>query len=49
MEKIELISRWFINELHPSPLKLQKLLYLAQGFHFAFQDEALFEDDFGAA
>ena len=26
------IAKWFINELHPEPLKLQKLLCLAQGF-----------------
>ena len=42
------VAKWFINELHPEPLKLQKLLYLAQGFSFAFNDEALFEDDMEA-
>ena len=36
------VSKWFINELHPEPLKLQKLLYLAQGFSFAFHDKELF-------
>ena len=42
------IAKWFINELHPEPLKLQKLLYLAQGFSFAFYDEALFSEDIEA-
>lgn len=39
------IAKWFINELHPEPLKLQKLLYLSQGFSYAFNDRPLFEDD----
>lgn len=43
-----LIAKWFINELHPEPLKLQKLLYLAQGFSYAFYDKELFEDDIEA-
>lgn len=42
------IAKWFINELHPEPLKLQKLLYLAQGFSYAFYDHELFEDDLEA-
>lgn len=45
MIDVNTVSKWFINELHPEPLKLQKLLYFAQGFSFAFNDAALFEDD----
>ena len=46
--KAEDIAKWFINELHPEPLKLQKLLYLAQGYSYAFYDEPLFLDDMEA-
>lgn len=42
------IAKWFINELQPEPLKLQKLLYLAQGFSFAFNDKELFSDEIEA-
>lgn len=42
------IAKWFINEIHPEPLKLQKLLYLAQGYSYAFYDEPLFADDMEA-
>lgn len=42
------IAEWFINEVHPEPLKLQKLLYFAQGYSYAFNDEKLFEDDMEA-
>ena len=42
------IAKWFINEIHPEPLKLQKLLYLAQGYSYAFHDEPLFADDMEA-
>lgn len=42
------IAKWFINEIHPEPLKLQKLLYLAQGFSYAFNDRPLFDDDMEA-
>ena len=38
------IAKWFINEIHPEPLKLQKLLYLSQGFSYAFNDKPLFDD-----
>ena len=41
-------AKWFINEIHPEPLKLQKLLYFAQGFSFVFNDEALFNDEMEA-
>lgn len=39
------IAKWIINEIHPEPLKLQKLLYLAQGYSYAFYDRPLFKDD----
>lgn len=42
------IAKWFINELQPEPLKLQKLLYFSQGFSFAFYDKELFEDEIEA-
>ena len=40
-----LIAKWIINKIHPEPLKLQKLLYLAQGYNYAFYDRPLFNDD----
>lgn len=46
--KASLIAKWFINELHPEPLKLQKLLYLAQGFSYAFNDKELFPEEIEA-
>lgn len=42
------VAKWFINESHPEPLKLQKLLYLAQGFSYAFYDKELFKDEIEA-
>lgn len=42
------VAKWFINETSPDPLKLQKLIYLAQGFSFAFNDKELFSDDMEA-
>ena len=42
------VAKWFINQLHPEPLKLQKLLYLAQGYSFAFRDRELFSEDMEA-
>lgn len=39
------IAKWIINEIHPEPLKLQKLLYLAQGYSYAFYDRPLFNDE----
>lgn len=42
------IANWFINELHPEPLKLQKLLYFAQGYSYAFNDKPLFDEDIEA-
>ncbi|MCM1053663.1 MAG: DUF4065 domain-containing protein [Ruminococcus sp.] len=42
------IAKWFVNELHPEPLKLQQLLYLAQGISYAFNDKPLFEESIEA-
>ena len=39
------IAKWIINKIHPEPFKLQKLLYLAQGYSYAFYDRPLFKDD----
>lgn len=39
------IAKWIINKIHPEPLKLQKLLYLAQGYSYAFYDRPLFQDE----
>lgn len=41
----EIIAKWIINKIHPEPLKLQKLLYLAQGYSYAFYDRPLFHDE----
>ena len=48
MEKINDIAKWFINEISPDPLKLQKLLYFAQGISYCFYDQSLFEDELEA-
>lgn len=42
------IAKWIINKIHPEPLKLQKLLYLAQGYSYAFYDRPLFNDELEA-
>lgn len=39
------IAKWIINKVHPEPLKLQKLLYLAQGYSYAFHDRPMFNDE----
>ncbi len=39
------IAKWIINKVHPEPLKLQKLLYLAQGYSYAFHDRPLFNEE----
>lgn len=40
-----IIAKWIINRIHPEPLKLQKLLYLAQGYSYAFYDSPLFHEE----
>ncbi|MCL2840272.1 MAG: DUF4065 domain-containing protein [Defluviitaleaceae bacterium] len=45
---LEIASRYFINELRPDTLKLQKLLYFAQGISFCMHDEELFSEQFEA-
>ena len=42
------VAKWFINNMQPEPLKLQKLLYLAQGYSYAFNGHQLFDDDMEA-
>ena len=39
------IAKWIINKINPEPLKLQKLLYLSQGYSYAFYDRPLFKDE----
>ena len=39
------IAKWIINKVHSEPLKLQKLLYLAQGYSYAFNDRPMFNDE----
>lgn len=48
MEKIDDIAKWFINETNPDPLKLQKLLYLAQGISYCINDCELFDEELEA-
>lgn len=42
------VAKWFINNVQPEPLKLQKLLYLSQGYSYAFNGKPLFNDDMEA-
>ena len=46
--ELDIATRYFINELKPDTLKLQKLLYFAQGVSFCMNDEELFEEQFEA-
>lgn len=46
MDRLEMVTRWFINKLQPNPLELQELLYFAQGISFCMYDKELFEEDF---
>ena len=39
------IAKWIINKIHTEPLKLQKLLYLVQGYSYAFYDRPLFHNE----
>ena len=46
--ELKLATRYFINELKPDTLKLQKLLYFTQGISFCMNDEEFFENDLEA-
>jgi len=46
--ELELAKKYFINELKPDTLKLQKLLYFTQGISFCMNDEEFFEEQFSA-
>jgi len=47
-KQLEIAVWYFINELKPDTLKLQNLLYLAQGFSFCMNDEEMFSEQFEA-
>ena len=47
-KELEIAVRYFINELKPDTLKLQKLLYFTQGISFCMNDEEFFEEQFEA-
>jgi len=46
--ELDVATKYFINELKPDILKLQKLLYFAQGLSFCLNDEEFFEEQFEA-
>ena len=46
--ELEIATRYFINKLQPDTLKLQKLLYFAQGASFCINDEELFPEEIEA-
>ena len=46
--ELETAVRYFINELKPDTLKLQKLLYFTQGLSFCMNDKEFFEEQFEA-
>lgn len=45
---LEISARYFINTLKPDTLKLQKLLYFAQGISYCMNDEELFPEQLEA-
>ena len=47
-KNLNLAVKYFINNLNPCPLKLQKLLYFAQGMSFCANDKELFSEDMEA-
>ena len=47
-KELDIATRYFINELKPDTLKLQKLLYFAQGVSFCMHDKELFKEEFEA-
>ena len=46
--ELELATRYYINELKPDTLKLQKLLYFTQGISFCMNDEPFFDEQLEA-
>ena len=46
--ELDVATKYFINELKPDALKLQKLLYFTQGISFCLNDEEFFEEQFDA-
>ncbi|MCL2036427.1 MAG: DUF4065 domain-containing protein [Oscillospiraceae bacterium] len=46
--ELDIAVRYFINELHPDTLKLQKLLYFTQGISYCMCDEEFFSEQFQA-
>ena len=47
-KELENATRYFINELKPDTLKLQKLLYFTQGLSYCMMDKEFFEEQFVA-
>ncbi|MDR2559342.1 MAG: DUF4065 domain-containing protein [Oscillospiraceae bacterium] len=47
-KELNIAMRYFINELKPDTLKLQKLLYFAQGVSFCMNDSEFFSEQFEA-
>jgi len=47
-QELEIAVRYFINELKPDTLKLQKLLYFTQGLSFCMNDKEFFDEQFEA-
>ena len=46
--ELEIATKYYINEIEPDTLKLQKLLYFTQGISFCMNDEEFFEEQFEA-
>jgi uncharacterized phage-associated protein len=46
--ELDTATKYFINELQPDTLKLQKLLYFTQGISFCMNDEEFFDEQFEA-
>jgi len=47
-KELDIATKYFINELSPDTLKLQKLLYFTQGISFCMNDEEFFDEHFEA-
>jgi len=46
--ELDIATRYFINELKPDTLKLQKLLYFTQGISFCMNDKEFFNEQLEA-